>query len=294
MIWQRTSIATAYNSSVQLREAIRQARTQLDHGGIAEARLSAEVLAFAVLGCDRAYLFSHPERELTEAEQLRYAALVARRVAGEPLQYLLGRQEFYGREFYVSPAVLIPRPETEHLIEAVVELARQATHVPLQIVDVGTGSGAIAVTLALHLAHAQVLAVDLSAEALAVARTNAERWGAQVKFVISDLLTEVAEAEFDLVVSNPPYVPHRDAAEMDRTVVEHEPHLALFGGPDGLAVIRRLIPQAAAKLRRGGWLAMEIGYGEEAAVRQLLADWDEVAMRRDLAGIERIVVARKR
>jgi release factor glutamine methyltransferase len=303
----------SYNAWVQLGEALKSAIAKLQNAGVDEARISVDALVFHVLGCDRAYLFAHPERELSAAEQDRLEALVERRAAGEPLQYLTGKQEFWGAEFEVSPAVLIPRPETEHLVEETLKLAGKAPLKPktglngppggspratssrLKIVDVGTGSGAIAISLARELPEAEVWAVDLSPEALAMARCNAERLGAQVQFAQSDVLAAVERSgSFDFVVSNPPYVGLNEADKVQQVVRDHEPQMAVFAGDDGLAVIRRLIPQAHEALRAGGWLLMEIGYSMSERVMALLADWDEVHTVPDLAGIPRVVVARKR
>ena len=291
---------------MQLRQALRAAIAKLEAAKIDQARLQAEVLAFHVLGCDRAYLIAHPERDLTDAEQSQYDKFIARRAAGEPLQYITGHQEFWKADFLVTPAVLIPRPETEHLIEAALALIRSAAHLSrenrvaggeapsLKIIDVGTGSGAIAVTLARELPQAEVHAVDLSPAALELARRNAERLGARVYFAQSDLLAAVArDAGFDFVVSNPPYVATSEWAAVQEVVRRHEPSLALFAGDDGLDVIRRLIPQAAEILRPGGWLLFEIGYAQWDAVRALLKDWNDVHSAADLAGIPRVVLARK-
>jgi len=288
---------------VQLRHALQSAIAELENAAIGQPRLQAEVLLCHLLGCDRAYLFAHPERELTQDEQSSYQRLIARRAAGEPLQYLTGHQEFWKAEFEVTPAVLIPRPETEHLIEAVLELVREsggdAGGAGLRLIDVGTGSGAIAVTLARELPQAEVWATDLSDAALEVARRNAERLlsgkdGARVHFLQGDLLSAVTrDASFDFVVSNPPYVADEEAHEMQCEVVRHEPGMALFAGAEGLDVIRRLIPQAAEALARGGWLVMEIGAGQEVAVRALLREWREVKKIADLQGIARIIAARR-
>ena len=286
---------------VQLRQALRAAIAELEAAKVDQPRLQAEVLAFHVLGCDRAYLFAHPERELTRDEQSDYEQLILRRGVGEPLQYLTGHQEFWKADFLVTPAVLIPRPETEHLIEAVLAIVR-ASHESsgeggasrLNLIDVGTGSGAIAITLARELPHAEVHAVDLSAEALEVARLNAERLGARVHFAQSDLLSSVArDASFDFVVSNPPYVAENEPEAVEEVVRRHEPPLALFAGYDGLDVIRRLIPGAREALRPGGWLLFEIGYAQWEPVRGLLTDWGDVHSASDLAGIPRVVIARK-
>ena len=191
--------------------------------------------------------------------------------------------------------MLIPRPETEHLIEAVLDLIRQFALGPrLKLIDVGTGSGAIAVSLARELPQAEVHAVDLSAAALEVARSNAERLGARVQFGESDVLAAIArDASFDFVVSNPPYVGLDEADKVQAVVRNYEPHMAVFAGDDGLAVIRRLIPQAQEAVRGGGWLLMEIGYTQAQAVMALLSEWRDVHAVPDLAGIPRVIVARK-
>ena len=289
------SNAAPYNGWVRLRQALHSAIVQLAACEIEEARISAEVLLFHVLGCDRAYLFAHPERELTGDEQSQYEALIARRSTGEPLQYITGHQEFYGADFVVSPAVLIPRPETEHLIEAVLDLVQQfPCSRRLKLIDVGTGSGAIAVTIARRLPQAEVYAVDLSADALAVARVNAERLKAEVCLVQSDVLEAVArDGSFDFVVANPPYVGLNEADKVQDVVKDYEPRMAVFAGDEGLDVIRRLIPQAFEALRAGGWLLIEIGYSMAAAAMALLGEWHNVHSVPDLAGIPRVIVARK-
>ena len=288
-------LSPPYNTRVQLRQALHAAIAELEAAGIDQPRLQAEVLAFHVLGCDRAYLFAHPERELSAIEESQFEQLIARRAAGEPLQYLTGHQEFWKADFLVTPAVLIPRPETEHLIEAVLGLVREFSLRPqLKLIDVGTGSGAIAITLARELPEADIYAVDLSAEALQIARRNAERLGARVHFAQSDLLSSFAcDASFDFVVSNPPYVAESEPEAVQEVVRRHEPPLALFAGHDGLAVIRRLIPQSREALRPGAWLLFEIGYAQWEPVRGLLAGWDDVHNVADLAGIPRVVIARK-
>lgn len=280
---------------MQLRQALHSAVAQLEAAGIDAARISAEALAFHVLDCERAYLFAHPERELTEAEQAEYERLVSRRASGEPLQYLTGHQEFWKADFLVTPAVLIPRPETEHLIEAVLDLVHRFGLGPrINLIDVGTGSGAIAITLARELPLAEVYAVDLSAEALAVARKNAERLKVSVCFAQSNVLEAITrEANFDFVVSNPPYVGLNEADKVQEVVKHYEPQMAVFAGDEGLDVIRRLIPQAFEALRDGGWLLMEIGYSMSEAVMALLKDWQDVHSVPDLAGIPRVIVARK-
>lgn len=258
-------------------------------------RRDAETLLQHVTGQDRAALLAHPERLLTEPEGKRFHMLAARRAAHEPLQYLTEQQEFYGMPLRVTPAVLIPRPETELLVEAVLGWARArggAGGDGLRLLDVGTGSGAIVLALAKELPKADLCAVDLSVAALAIAEGNAQQLGlsGRVQFLRSDLLAGVPE-NFDGIVSNPPYVPRGDAGDMQPEVRDHEPHLALFAGEDGLEVYRRLIPQAQGALLPDGLLAMEFGFGQRDALRQLLAGWREVQFRDDYAGIPRVVTA---
>jgi len=275
-----------------LREALVQASTHI-------VRRDAETLLAYVLGCERTWVLSHPEAELDAACTEIFFEFVARRDAGEPLQYITGVQEFYGLELQVMPDVLIPRPETEHLVEAA--LAWAATQPgTLRIADIGTGSGAIAIALAAHLPSAELIATDISPSALAVARSNAERlgFGQRIRFVQGDLLSGVdaeiaAGLRFDLVASNPPYIPAGDAAEMQREVVAHEPHTALFAGKLGLDVYQRLIPAAQSALRDGGLLAMEIGFGQRQALEQLLIGWGDVRFVDDYANIPRVALAEK-
>lgn len=249
-----------------------------------------------VLGRDKAYLYAHPELELACSELNRYNEALGRRAAGEPLQYITGHQEFWGLDLLVTPAVLIPRPETEHAVEAALELLRGMDSP--QLVDVGTGSGCIALALASELPLARIDGVDISDEALNVARRNAAGLGFadRIAFWRSDLLERYLDgsASFDLVVSNPPYVGDSEADRLQVEVREHEPHRALFGGgKEGLDIYRQLIPQAARVLKRDGWLVMEIGYTQERAVLELLIDWNQVRSIPDLQGIPRVVVARK-
>jgi release factor glutamine methyltransferase len=235
-------------------------------------------------GHDRAWLYAHGDDHLIEVWWIHYGRYLHQRINGEPTQYITGRQEFYGREFRVTPDVLIPRPETEHLIETA--LARA----PESVLDIGTGSGAIAVTLALE-TKALVTATDVSLAALRVAQQNTQRLGARVALGACDLGAALADGSFDLVVSNPPYIAERDRESLAPEVRNHEPALALFGGHDGLAVYRRLIPEAARLLKRGGWLMMELG--NSAAVRDMCMGWSNVEITNDLAGIPRVLVAQK-
>lgn len=220
-------------------------------------------------------------------EWLHYGRYLHQRMNGKPSQYIIHQQEFFGRFFRVEPGVLIPRPETELLVEAVLKESQDG-----RTVDVGTGSGAIAITLALE-GGGTVFATDVSDAALGQARANANRLGAVVQFVCTDLLGGFAEGSLECVVSNPPYVPERDRDALSREVREWEPSIALFGGPDGLDVYRRLVPQAQRVLKPGGLLAVEIGAGQSEAVQALLAGWTGVNVHPDLAGIPRVVLARK-
>ncbi len=257
------------------------------------ARRDAELLLLHIIHVERAALLVRWKEVLERQEGERYLAHLERRLAGEPIQYILGETEFYGLPFRVTPDVLIPRPETEHLVEKVIELA--ASFRAPRIVDVGTGSGAIAVALARKLPHAEVAAIDLSAPALAIAQENAERNGVTVRFLAGDLLTPVAGEVFDFVVSNPPYVPEADRESLSVEVRDFEPALALFAGQDGLNLHRRLIPGALASLAPGGFVALEIGFGQSAGVAILLAQagFAEIEFIPDLQGIPRIACAQK-
>jgi release factor glutamine methyltransferase len=258
-----------------------------------QAARDAEFLMMHALGISRASLLANPLRELTQAEQSEYSAQIAERATGKPIQYITGTQEFYGLAFAVSGDVLIPRPETEHLVEAVI--ARVPADRAVRIVDVGTGSGAIAIALAAHLPKAQVTAVDLSAAALAVAKRNAESLGVagRVRFLQSDLLATGAGEQFDAVVSNPPYIADAERATLEVQVREFEPAGALFAGQSGYEVYERLIPQAWNALLPDGLLAMEMGFGQSARLMELLGAWREVEVVDDLQGIPRVVLARR-
>ena len=267
-----------------VRTALLQAQQLLEDAKIGEPRLTAEVLMMRATGHDRAWLYAHGNDELTELWWIHYGRFLHQRIKGEPTQYITGRQEFYGREFRVTPDVLIPRPETEHLIEAALTRSAEA------ILDIGTGSGAIAVTLALE-TKAQVVATDVSLPALQIAQQNARRLGVKVAFVACDLGATLADESFDIVISNPPYIAQRDQADLQPEVRDHEPALALFGGDDGLAIYQRLIPEASRLLRPGRWLIMELGDVE--AVRGMCSGWTAVEILNDLAGIARVLIARK-
>jgi len=253
-----------------------------------EPRLTAEVLLACAMHCERVYFYAHPEQALREVEWIHYGRYLDERIKGKPTQYITRRQEFFGREFRVTPDVLIPRPETELLVETVLKLRPG----PGTFVDVGTGSGCIAVTLALEV-RGSGYAVDVSAAALRVARHNASAHEAGVRFVQGDLLSLFADGVFDVVVSNPPYVPLRDMTGMQREVRDWEPHLALFAGESGLAVYERLVPEAWRVLKPGGLLAMELGFGQAEGIAALVRDWKCVEIMPDLAGIARVLACEK-
>ena len=282
---------------MQLKQALASALEQLESADVGSPRLNAETLLMFVLGVNCAYLYAHPERELNFEEQPRYDEVIGQRSTGMPSQYITGHQEFWGLDFVVTPAVLIPRPETEHLVETVLELARGVAQP--KMVDVGTGSGCIALALANELKGAEVFGVDLSADALEIARANAARLqlDGRVKLLQSNVLEALAGGhDFDFVVSNPPYVGKNEADKVQRSVFEFEPRMAVFSGESGLDVICPLIEQAYSALKPGGWLAMEIGYSMRDMVLELLAPtmWDEPSAMPDLQGIPRVIAARKR
>jgi len=312
---------------MDIRAALKEGMAQLRAAQIPAHTLAAELLLMHALGRDRAWIYSHPEESLDPATAEKFLALIARRVAGEPVQYLTGKQEFWGLEFEVTPAVLIPRPETEHVME--VALARLgergikihmdtgAPREKLRVADVGTGSGCLAVALACELPHAEVFATDISAPALEIARRNAARHGVadRIHFLQCDLLTGVTNADspivgarhavpastrdasqFDLIVSNPPYIARNEAAQLQREVRDHEPHTALFGGTTGVEIYQRLIDQARGLLRDRGILVLELGYDSAEHVRAIFdaqPAWTNIAITMDLAGIPRVLAAER-
>ena len=296
-----------------LREALSAAITRLTAENVPSPRMNAELLLMFTLGCDRAYLFAHPERELTAEENSRYDEALSQRARGVPAQYITGHQEFWGLDLIVSPAVLIPRPETEHLIETVLPLAK-AIPAP-KIADVGTGSGAIALALAHELPNAEIHATDNSPAALEIAEANAARLQLEFRstanstserrifFHDTDLLKGLPLSSFDFVVSNPPYVGESEEDQVQLEVRKFEPRNAVFSGHSGLEVIEKLIPATHAALKPGGWLVMEISGTITEGVRRLLENfeslplaepqWRQVEITPDLQGIPRIVRARK-
>lgn len=281
---------------MQLRDWLRQGEARLQAGPHPErAYLDAETLLLHLIGKDRAWLLTHPDEEFGGCKSIGYSQLIERRAAGEPIQYITGECEFFGLPFRVNRDVLIPRPETEHLVEKVLELA--ADFPRPRIVDVGTGSGAIAVALAHKLPNSEVTAIDLSSAALNVAKENAEYNAVadRLRFLEGDLLVPVAGEQFDFVVSNPPYVATGDRDTLSVEVRDHEPELALFAGSHGLDIYRRLAPAAYQAVAPNGFALFEIGYGQAEAIAQLLraAGFREIEFTKDLQGIERVICGRR-
>lgn len=281
---------------MQLKQAVDAAYQFFFDNDVPSPRLNAELLLMFVLGRERAYLYAYPERELTPEEQSRYDEVARERARGCPTQYITGHQEFWGLDFIVSPAVLIPRPETEHVIEVVLELLKDyKPNGKLRMIDIGTGSGCIALAVASELPQLEILACDISEDALEVACANAVRLGLEkrVRFRQSDLLSVYQGKQFDFVISNPPYVGESEADKVQKQVREFEPKTAVFSGREGMEIYKRLIPQAHAALKPGGWLVTEIGYSTEEKVKQLLIGFTDVQTTADLQGIPRVVAARR-
>jgi len=320
---------------LNIRSALKNGIAQLREGDVPSFTLAAELLLLHVLGRNRTWLYAHPEEILSDTEANRFLDLIARRVAGEPTQHLTGKQEFWGLEFEVTPDVLIPRPETEHVIEvaldrlAVREL--RANRPPksagegLQIADIGTGSGCIAISLAKELPAATFVATDISPAALAVAKRNATRHAVadRIEFSEANLLSPVGAQQaapqpgkiqnsaplgshqsritahesrlFDLIASNPPYIGRREASTLAREVRDHEPHAALFGGEEGHELYADLITESAKHLKPGGILVLELGHNSLPAVQPLLdtTAWTNIGVTNDLAGIPRVLAAER-
>ncbi|MGA8189851.1 MAG: peptide chain release factor N(5)-glutamine methyltransferase [Candidatus Sulfotelmatobacter sp.] len=283
---------------MQLKPALISAIKTLAAENVPSPRMNAELLLMFTLECDRAYLYAHPERDLTSDEITRYADILSERARGVPAQYITGHQEFWGIDLIVTPAVLIPRPETEHVIETVLACVGRTllSASPLRLIDVGTGSGCIALALTKELPQAEIHATDVSSAALEIARANAARHQLQshIHFREADLLTGVDNDSFDFIVSNPPYVGESEEDQVQLEVRKFEPRNAVFAGPTGVEVIARLIPQAHAALRVGGWLVMEISGTIVEGTKQLLTGWEEIQIVTDLQGIPRVVAARKK
>jgi release factor glutamine methyltransferase len=300
---------------MDVRTALQQAVTELERARVPSHGLAAELLLQHALGRDRAWLYAHPEEEVASGEAENFFRLITRRAAGTPTQYLTGKQEFWGIEFYVAPGVLIPRPETEHVVEVALErlknkrkpeksdltLRRERIGRALRIVDVGTGSGCLAVALAHEVPQARIWATDVSRAALAIAWRNAARYDleSRIEFLEASLLTPfllggAAEnaVPFDLIVSNPPYVARWEFAGLARELREHEPQEALLAGETGLEFYRPLIRQAEKVLAPSGAIVLEVGAGQAAEVRALFQEgWCDLSVTPDLAGIPRVVSA---
>ncbi len=298
-----------------VRGALKEGMARLRAANVPSHTLAAEVLLMHAVGRDRAWMYAHSEELLDAAAAEQYFSLISRRAAGEPTQYLTGKQEFWGLDFEVTPAVLIPRPETEHVLEVAFErLGPRGIKInmktgepspPLRIADVGTGSGCLAVALAHELPHAEIVATDISVAALEVARRNALRHQVadRVHFLECDLLTpllspasEMPQRPFDLLVSNPPYVARDEADTLAREVRDHEPDAALFGGPEGVEIYARLIDQAGSLLGPRGILVLELGYKSADRVRAMVAAerrWVNISITNDLAGIPRVLAAER-
>ena len=293
------------------------------------ARRDAETLLLHHIGKNKAWLMAHGEEEFAGCSSIGYATLLERRRKGEPIQYIVGECEFWGMPFRVTPDVLIPRPETEHLVEKILELANgdldsetgetvdpikkvgapsiprslrngwdtKNPAQPFRILDVGTGSGAIIIALASQLPNATLTAIDISESALSIARQNGTRNNVaeRIRFLQGDLLAPVAEEKFEIIASNPPYVPDTDRALISVEVREHEPHVALFGGHDGLEIYRRLVPAAYSALVPGGYLVFEFGFSQQPNIESLLAaaGFQQIEIVHDLQGIPRIASARR-
>jgi len=336
---------SASESHIDVRSALKQGLAQLREAHIPSFTLAAELLLLHVLGRDRTWLYAHPEEQVSSADAERFFALLARRAAGEPTQHLTGKQEFWGLEFEVTPDVLIPRPETEHVIEVALDrlavrerrAGRKQTLAGegLQIADIGTGSACIAIALAKELRGATIYATDISSAALAVAQRNAARHSVsdRIRFLECNLLdgfihhaaanagislvgaqhaapllatdssstprqspvTSHQSPLFDLIVSNPPYIGRRESATLMREVRDHEPEIALYGGEEGYELYADLITQAAAHLKPGGILVLELGHNSLPAVQPLLdaPTWTNIGVTNDLAGIPRVLAAER-
>jgi release factor glutamine methyltransferase len=314
---------------MNIRNALREAMTRLESAAVPSHALAAELLLMHALNRDRTSLYTHPEDEIPAASLEKFQALIAERASGTPTQYLTGKQEFWGLEFEVTPAVLIPRPETEHVIEVILDrLGPEEKNASLQIGDIGTGSGCIAVALVHELPQAQIIATDISSAALEVAQRNAERHGVadRIQFIESNLFellrnegtlsTQRREnrpdagspdknagwqpalrnqtPQFDVIVSNPPYIPLGAGPQLQREVRGHEPAIALFAGEDGLAIYAPLILEAAQFLKERGLLVLELGHNSLPGVMQILersGAWTEIRVTKDLAGIPRVISA---
>src|SRR5579863_2866324 len=310
------SQASAFSAlAMDLRTALKLGIAKLRAANVPSDTLAAELLLLHATGRSRTSIYSHPEDQLTEPESQTYFTLIENRASGIPTQHLTGKQEFWGLELEVTPDVLIPRPETEHVIEVALDrlalrdlhtrLTQNMTGEGLLLADIGTGSGCIAIALAKEFPAAQIYALDISPKALAVAQRNANRLGFsdRVCFVESNLLQAVSSPlatrhsplSFDLIASNPPYIGHRESATLAREVRDHEPEVALYGGEEGYELYADLITQSAAHLKLGGILVLELGHNSLPAVQPLFDTpaWSNIGVTNDLAGIPRVISAER-
>jgi release factor glutamine methyltransferase len=282
---------------VNIRDIIIRTARDFEAQGLASPRLDTEVLLAHVLQTDRLYLFSNPDRRLTEAEAAAFRDLAVRRCQGEPVAYLLGRKEFWSLVLEVNARVLIPRPDTEILVEEVLRVCTACVFENPAILDLGTGSGAIAVALAAELPQARIMATDLSPDAIALARRNARRHGVEQRmmFLAGDLFAPLS-GKFDIIASNPPYISEVDFRRLPTGVRDYEPSMSLLAGPEGMAFHERIIAGSADALKTGGWLCLEIGASQREQVEALLRQrccFDEICFRRDYAGFDRVAMARR-
>lgn len=281
-----------------IRKAIREAGSRFGQKGYSTPGLDAEVLLAHCLGVDRAVLFRDPDRPLTPRERQTFEDLTGRRLRGEPVAYIVGRKEFWSLDFKVGPGVLVPRPETEILVQTVLETAARLGKAALRILEVGTGSGAVSVALARELESARIVSTDLSPEALKVARENAASHAVadRIFFIAGNLLGPFHGA-FDMILSNPPYLSESEYENLPGEMRRFEPKSALVAGPEGTEFHRAMIRHAEGLLANGGWLFLEIGFGQKGAVRDLIVrsgGYDSVRFTRDYAGIDRVAAARRR
>jgi len=282
------------NSSIH--DLLAQGTRALAAAGITEPRTDAALLLGDVLNHDRSFMIAHPEHSVAANQLQKFREFIARRASGEPLQYITGHQEFFKLDFEVTPDVLIPRPETEVIVEVALEILRPDQSA--RLLDIGAGSGCLAISILKELTNARAVAIDISESALKVALRNAERHGVmdRLRVIESDLFSAMASDDmFDLLVSNPPYVPEAELKSL-QPEVQYEPAAALAGGADGLATIRRILRDAPPFLCAGGYLIFEIGFGQSESIETLVGarDWQMIEIRRDLQGIPRTVVVRRK
>lgn len=277
-------------NKVILKDAFTEGINKLKLSNIDAPVITAGAILCNILGCERTYLYTHDDYILSKDEYERYCDALKRRIEGEPLQYIIGSQEFMSLDFIVSPDVLIPRQDTEILVEYIIEFVSQKDKV--SILDIGTGSGCIAISLAHYIKNSRVVAVDISKGALKIARKNAQNCGVEerIVFIESNLFENVPIQKFDIIVSNPPYIPNQVIAGLDRQVKDFEPKIALDGGEDGLDFYRRIVKESVDFLKPKGLLAFEVGFDQAQEVAKIMeSSYRDIKLQKDLAGIERVV-----